>query len=117
MAVGGDSCLRVRNGSLEILPYREGPAYCLGGPQPTPTDAMRVAGLTDIGDKDKAIDAMKILGKDLGLSVNRTAELTLKMMVRRITAEINSMFWPGNRSRHTGSGNCGRKERCVPRTW
>ncbi|AFV11604.1 hydantoin utilization protein A [Thermacetogenium phaeum DSM 12270] len=92
VAVGGDSCLRVRNGSLEILPYREGPAYCLGGPQPTPTDAMRVAGLTDIGDKDKAIDAMKILGKDLGLSVNRTAELTLKMMVRRITAEINSMF-------------------------
>lgn len=90
--LGGDSCLQAQKGNLEILSYREGPAYCLGGPRPTPTDAMRVAGLTDIGDNNKAMEAMDMLGKDLDLSARQAAERVLKETVRRIASEINSMF-------------------------
>lgn len=42
--VGGDSTILPNPDStkgFEIAPYRTGPAYCLGGQEPTPTDAMR----------------------------------------------------------------------------
>lgn len=92
VALGGDSILRVNNNSLEILPQREGPAYCLGGPQPTPTDAMRVAGLTEIGDERRAFECMKRLGASLNLSPKDTADLVLKQMVKKIAQEIDDMF-------------------------
>jgi N-methylhydantoinase A len=91
-AVGGDSCLQVQDGVLQIMPYREGAAYCLGGAQPTPTDAMRVTGLTEIGDQKQANKAMEILGKELGVDSKLAAELVLKKTVERIAGEIESMF-------------------------
>lgn len=92
VALGGDSVLRAMNGSLEILPSRAGPAYCLGGPGPTPTDAMRHAGLTDIGDSDRAAEAMGKLGEELRLPSDKTAGLVLDQMVKRLTGEIQDMF-------------------------
>jgi N-methylhydantoinase A/oxoprolinase/acetone carboxylase beta subunit len=92
VALGGDSMLRVEGGALEILPERAGPAYCLGGTAPTPTDAMRHAGLTDIGDAQRAGEAMRRLGKELRLPPDRTASLVLDRMVGRITDEIQAMF-------------------------
>jgi len=92
VALGGDSILRLNNNSLEILSQREGPAYCLGGPQPTPTDAMRVAGLTEIGDEKRAHECMKRLGANLNLSPKDTADLVLKQMVKKIAREIDDMF-------------------------
>ena len=65
VALGGDSILKAWNGSIRILPWRAGPAYCLGGPEPTPTDALRHAGLTDIGAATRAGEAMRQLGSDL----------------------------------------------------
>ena len=91
-AVGGDSCLEVEDGALKIMPYRKGPAYCLGGPCPTPTDAMRVAGLTELGDEQKAIRAMEILGERLKLNPYKTAELILDITAERIISEIEKMF-------------------------
>lgn len=91
-AVGGDSCLQVQDGVLQIMPYREGAAYCLGGARPTPTDAMRVTGLTEIGDQKQANKAMEILGKELGVDSKLAAELVLKKTVERIAGEIESMF-------------------------
>lgn len=91
-AVGGDSCLKVEDGVLQIMPYREGPAYCLGGPRPTPTDAMRVTGLTDIGEQKQAVKAMEMLGKDLGIGSRQTADLVLEKTVQRIAGEIEAMF-------------------------
>ncbi|HAA89934.1 MAG: Hydantoin utilization protein A [Thermoanaerobacterales bacterium 50_218] len=90
--LGGDSVIEVRNGNLEILQQREGPAYCLGGPQPTPTDAMRVVGLTHIGDLRKAREALTKIGNELHLSPEKTAELILENVTRKIVAEIQKMF-------------------------
>jgi N-methylhydantoinase A/oxoprolinase/acetone carboxylase beta subunit len=92
VALGGDSMLRVDNGNLQILPRRAGPAYCLGGPESTPTDAMRYSGLTDIGDAQRASEAMKLLGGTLDLSPDKAASLVLDQMVKRITGEIQAMF-------------------------
>ncbi len=93
VALGGDSVVQVGpDSSLEILPQRAGAAYCLGGPQPTPTDAMRVAGLITIGDEKRAREAMNKLGSKLKLPAEQTAALIIELMVKRIAREINEMF-------------------------
>ncbi len=92
VALGGDSILRAANGALDILPDRAGPAYCLDGPDPTPTDAMRYAGLTDIGDAARAEEAMRRLGGELGLPPSRVASLVLEQMAGKIFTEIQRMF-------------------------
>lgn len=91
-AVGGDSCLEIQDGVLKIMPYRKGPAYCLGGPSPTPTDAMRVVGLTELGDQAKATIAMEMLGRELKLKPQEAADLVLEKTAERIISEIDEMF-------------------------
>lgn len=91
-AVGGDSCLMVEDGILQIMPYREGPAYCVGGPSPTPTDAMRALNLVEIGEERQAVQAMEMLGRELGVAPQQTANLVLEKTVQRIAAEIEAMF-------------------------
>src|SRR5690606_34245038 len=57
IAIGGDSHVRVEDGKLLIGPERKGSAMAFDGPVPTPTDAMIVLGLADIGDRAKATNA------------------------------------------------------------
>jgi len=52
--VGGDSVIRATDQGFIIENYRLGPAYCLGGNKPTPTDAMRYLELIDYGDEKLA---------------------------------------------------------------
>ncbi len=105
VAIGGDSSLRAEKGSLSLSPQREGPAACLGGPAPTPTDAMRVLGLTDLGDEKKAREALVALGASLAAdNLNPTnppkdrdlastvAQQVIDLVVQRIISEIKTMF-------------------------
>ncbi|MBW2545278.1 MAG: hydantoinase/oxoprolinase family protein, partial [Deltaproteobacteria bacterium] len=59
IGIGGDSRVRYEDGRLVIGPERDGPAAAFGGPSPTPTDAMIALGLTNIGNLDKALKAVK----------------------------------------------------------
>ena len=61
IGLGGDSWLRREAGKLLIGPERKGPAMALGGPEPTVTDALIVAGLSDFGDRALAEAAMQRL--------------------------------------------------------
>ena len=97
VGVGGDSVVRVRAGHLSIGPDREGPAAALGGPFPTPTDAMIALGLTDIGDSDKAIAAILPLAEALHCPIDETAHTILREIcaliaghVRNVIEEINN---------------------------
>jgi N-methylhydantoinase A len=92
VALGGDSVIGVDHDSVKFLQQRAGVAFCLGGPGPTPTDAMRFAGLTDIGDAGRAAEAMRMLGSELKLPPEKTARLVLDQMVEQITEEIQAMF-------------------------
>ena len=65
IGVGGDSHVRVEDGVLKLGPERLGAAMAFDGPVPTTTDALIVLGIADIGDKAKAMEAMKQLAAEL----------------------------------------------------
>ena len=100
VALGGDSAVRVKNGYLEVSPERVGPACCLGGSVPTPTDALRVLGLADIGEEALARAAIRELSAKLSSElvsseedpVKATARLVLNIVVDRMIREIEEMF-------------------------
>ena len=56
--VGGDSAIHATAQGFVLENYRLGPAYCLGGNVPTPTDAMRYLGLIDYGNERLAEEAL-----------------------------------------------------------
>ncbi len=97
IGVGGDSVIKIEKGEIVIGPQREGPAVALGGPFPTPTDAMIVEGIVTFGDAGKAQEAIAGLARKLRRSVGETAraivEKTAAMIadhVRDILAEVNN---------------------------
>jgi len=92
VAIGGDSAVAVNGGSLTVGPHRDGPPMCLGGSCPTPTDALRVLGLSSIGDGAKAEQAMQILAQALGCSAAEAAQKTVDAVVERMVSEIEEMF-------------------------
>lgn len=92
MAIGGDSAVRVEGGRLVIGPMREGPPKALGGPMPTPSDAMILLGLLNLGSREKAHLAMKGLGEELGLSPEETARLILDRMGDLIKERVDQLL-------------------------
>lgn len=92
VAIGGDSVVRLQGRELTVGPDRAGPAACLGGPQPTTTDALLVLGHSDIGDEARAEKAMANLGLKLGLGAPEVARMVLDVVVEKIVTEVNDMF-------------------------
>ncbi|MFZ5633767.1 MAG: hydantoinase/oxoprolinase family protein [Bacillota bacterium] len=90
--VGGDSVIERVGKEIILVSERMGPPYCMGGPMPTPTDALKVLGLTRLGDIKKAREAMKILGGPLGIETWEVAARVMMLVTGTITAEINKMF-------------------------
>ncbi|ACV62954.1 Hydantoinase/oxoprolinase [Desulfofarcimen acetoxidans DSM 771] len=88
--VGGDTTVEAAGDKLTLTGRREGAPYCLGGPSPTPTDALLVLNLIKLGDRDLALEAMNRLG--LKLTPEQTAGLVVDEVVKTITAEIRKMF-------------------------
>ncbi|WP_293779174.1 hydantoinase/oxoprolinase family protein [uncultured Oxalicibacterium sp.] len=91
IAIGGDSHVRVLDGQLAIGPERKGSAMAFDGPVPTPTDAMIVLGLANIGDKAKATAAIESVAKDLGKSTEQTAQAIMDLACETIAAKVRSM--------------------------
>jgi len=92
LGLGGDSCLRVTGGRLAIGPDRQGPAYALGGPCITPTDALIALGRLDLGDKATAVKGITRLADELGLSSQTMATTVLKQMAGAITARASTLL-------------------------
>lgn len=92
LGVGGDSTVTVKNGKIEIGPQRQGPPKAFGGPRATPTDAMIVLGLIDVGDKDAAMLCIKEIGQQLGLSPKDTATEILDTMGEIIKEKVFNLL-------------------------
>jgi N-methylhydantoinase A/oxoprolinase/acetone carboxylase beta subunit len=96
IAIGGDSVVAVScqgsGGSLVVGPHRDGPPLCMGGKGPTPTDALRVLGLSSIGDAAKAEKAMQIVAEGLGCTAKEAAQKVVDAVVDKIVFEVNEMF-------------------------
>jgi N-methylhydantoinase A/oxoprolinase/acetone carboxylase beta subunit len=92
VAIGGDSTVKVANDCITIGPHRNGPALCMGGTEATPTDAMRVLGMTTIGDFAKAEKAMQNVAEKLECSPKVAAQKVVDAVVDKIVSEVNEMF-------------------------
>lgn len=92
MALGGDSHVQVVNGALQIGPERKGSAMAFDGPVPTPTDALIVLGLADIGDKAKALRAMESLATTLQKTPQQVAQSIVDSMCANIAAKVRHMI-------------------------
>jgi N-methylhydantoinase A len=92
VAIGGDSRVSVADDCIRVGPHRDGPALCMGGPGPTPTDAMRVLGMTSIGDLSSAQKAMEDAARTLGITAKEAAKKVVDAVVEKIVSEVNAMF-------------------------
>ncbi|MCX7982827.1 MAG: hydantoinase/oxoprolinase family protein [Syntrophales bacterium] len=88
IGAGGDSRIKWQDGKIAIGPEREGDAAALGGPYPTPTDAMVWLGLIKIGDRDKAGAAIYTLAREAGLSVDEMARKMLDTTLEKICEAV-----------------------------
>ena len=94
LAVGGDSLILRNDQGFSLADYRSGPACCLGGDSPTPTDAMCYLKLVDYGNWAKAEEALaSLLPPDERESANlqRLAEAILKAAVEKIALAIEDL--------------------------
>lgn len=97
IAVGGDSIVRVRETDdglklVTIGPERAGPAYCMGGEEPTPTDALRVLGLIEAGNPERAREAIKTVASSLEKSETEAASLIVDITAEMIAQAVREMF-------------------------
>lgn len=92
MGLGGDSGMTVEGKKLKIGPRRLGKPFALGGPMATPTDAMIVLGLLDIGDQARAEEALAQLATDLGLGTREFANTVLNTMARMIKKRVDELL-------------------------
>jgi N-methylhydantoinase A/oxoprolinase/acetone carboxylase beta subunit len=97
IAVGGDSVVRVtdsNNGTktISVGPERVGPAYCMGGCETTPTDALKVLGLIEVGNLERAREAIATTASRLGKSEIETASLIVDKTTQMISEAVNGMF-------------------------
>ncbi len=92
IGTGGDSRVSFSRGELTIGPEREGPAAAFGGHHPTPTDAMIVLGLTDIGDSQRAIEAVGHLATSMKIPLREAAERIFQETCRRIASAAGDML-------------------------
>ena len=99
--VGGDSVVSVvekgendSNGLIEVTvgPERAGPAYCMGGEKTTPTDALRVLGLVEVGILERAREAVGNVATRLGKSELETASLIVDKTTQLIVEAVNDIF-------------------------
>lgn len=91
VGIGGDSYVRRQDARLLVGPMRRGPAMANGGPEPTVTDALLVAGLIDYGDKALARQAMVSVA-----AVDQTPEdaawETLRVATNTVCQAIRTML-------------------------
>lgn len=98
IAVGGDSVIRVKDLNPEtkqitVGPDRAGPAYCMGGKETTPTDALKFLGLIEVGNPERANYSIKATASEIGKSETETASLIVDRVARMIADAVNEMFF------------------------
>ncbi|HWQ71589.1 MAG TPA: hydantoinase/oxoprolinase family protein [Desulfitobacteriaceae bacterium] len=92
--VGGDSQILKTNQGFALADYRSGPAYCLGGGTPTPTDAMRYLKLVNYGDWVKAEEALASLLPPQNrepADLHKLAKAILETAAEKIALEIEEL--------------------------
>lgn len=90
VGLGGDSCVRIRQGRLAVGPERRGPAMGYGGPRFTPTDALMILGHIQDGNPARSREGARPLASALGLTVEAAAQAVFSETCRRILDEAGA---------------------------
>ncbi|MBF0452524.1 MAG: hydantoinase/oxoprolinase family protein [Candidatus Magnetomorum sp.] len=93
IGLGGDSVVRLIDGTLTVGPDRKGPALAFGGTEPTPTDAMFV--LDDPiegGNKQASINGFNAIAQKMNISVKSAAQKVLTIACEKILSEADDMI-------------------------
>ncbi len=96
LGLGGDSAIRVNGGKLIVGPARLGPAMAYGGPVPTPTDALFVLENIPDGRREKSIEGLEPLAKQLGFSVKSLAAEILDVTCKKILSAARYLIYQIN---------------------
>lgn len=91
LGIGGDSFVRREGGRIAVGPERRGPAMAVGGPAPTVSDAMIVAGAAAFGDQARAAEAMRLTAT-AGETPEETAAAVLQAAAAAIHEAIVKMI-------------------------
>ena len=91
VGIGGDSYVRRQGEKLLVGPMRRGPAMASGGPEPTITDALRVAGMIEYGDIELARKAMLLVAAERQTPEDAAAE-TLQMATHTVCQAVADML-------------------------
>lgn len=92
IGVGGDSEVTVYNDKIKIGPLRKGAPYALGGPVPTPTDAMIVLDKLKIGNKNLALKGVKLIGDKLNMNQTEVSKAILEEMANIIKLKTDELL-------------------------
>ncbi len=90
--VGGDSTVVVKKGKVQILPQRQGPAYCMGGEGLTPSDALRFLNKTGVGDFSRAVHIINKTAAEAEKNPEELAAEIISEAARIIVNAIEQMF-------------------------
>jgi N-methylhydantoinase A len=97
IALGGDSAVRIVDGTPRVGPERLGPAMAFGGAVPTPTDAWFVLQRHCDGDRGAACRGIQPLAEQLGVTLEEAArrifDQACKVILegtREMLARVNS---------------------------
>jgi N-methylhydantoinase A/oxoprolinase/acetone carboxylase beta subunit len=96
IGLGGDSAVRVNGEKLVVGPERLGPAMAYGGTVPTPTDALFVLENIPDGSREKSIEGLEPLAKQLGLSVKSLAADILDVTCKKILSAARYLIYQIN---------------------
>lgn len=97
VGAGGDSCVQLDGQEILVGPHRQGPPACLGGPSPTPMDALAVLGEFTLGDKEKACNAIAPIALALGRDIFEVSKEIISLMVRNIKESATEFLNEVNR--------------------
>ncbi|HWJ03481.1 MAG TPA: hydantoinase/oxoprolinase family protein [Verrucomicrobiae bacterium] len=92
LPIGGDTLVKVVGGKIKLTTERLGAAYCIGGPGPTPTDALRYLGHMDYGCGEKAATAMASLANQANCSPVDAANEIVEQAVENICRGVKTMI-------------------------
>ncbi|GAV21533.1 hydantoinase/oxoprolinase family protein [Carboxydothermus pertinax] len=90
--LGGDTAVVVNSGKIAFTGQREGPAYCLGGPAVTVTDALRFLNLINYGDSYRAKRGITKIAQEAGLTPFEAAQKIVDIFAEFVAVEVKNTF-------------------------
>jgi N-methylhydantoinase A/oxoprolinase/acetone carboxylase beta subunit len=92
LALGGDSEIWFKDGTLQIGPLRRGEAACFGGPCAAVTDAFNYRLGLNIGDSARSCSSLAETAQQGGMDVETLCQQVVDMAVGKLYTLVEDMF-------------------------